>query len=255
MPSGTEAEFSATFYNGEYIPLSWSGWGSRWLESYLNEVSINDLWVASYNYFEEPYKNFNVSQPGSYIWQVNISESMLSKTPKYVFQFKSPASPQVAYDPKSKHLSSPAVVILKDASQPSPTLALTASSTSPTTTITTATATRLVPTPSKTSKPKTAFDPGSIVGITVGCIAIGLSLIALSAYGVLWFVLDRKAATARRQRRMQWPSQPGVCESQGCTVVGSSAPTTLEAKVNRSLRDGDAGTTACAVGSANMHVS
>lgn len=47
--------FETTFRNGDSIPLLWEGWGSSWLDTYLDGENINDLWVTSYDYNIAPF--------------------------------------------------------------------------------------------------------------------------------------------------------------------------------------------------------
>lgn len=54
-------DFKQTFIDGETLPISWEGWSSVWTDTFLDNVTVADLWVTSYNYKQYQYSQLLTS--------------------------------------------------------------------------------------------------------------------------------------------------------------------------------------------------
>lgn len=55
VPDGQLADFKQTFKNQQTLPVAWNGWNSVWTGEYLDNLTIADLWVTSFNYDQYQY--------------------------------------------------------------------------------------------------------------------------------------------------------------------------------------------------------
>jgi hypothetical protein len=62
VPNGAlGGDFKQTFIDGETLPISWEGWSSVWTDTFLDSVTVADLWVTSYNYEQYQYSQLLTS--------------------------------------------------------------------------------------------------------------------------------------------------------------------------------------------------
>jgi hypothetical protein len=62
VPNGAlGGDFKQTFIDGETLPISWEGWSSVWTDTFLDNVTVVDLWVTSYNYEQYQYSQLLTS--------------------------------------------------------------------------------------------------------------------------------------------------------------------------------------------------
>lgn len=194
VPDGDLTDLSQTFTAGTTLPLSWNEYGV------LGNVDIKRqlvyLWVTSFD--NNPYSqllrtNINMSQPGNFVWTIDIPDETLAISAKYVLRFKLPEN---EYNSVSGELSSPGFLVLRSTAATSSISSLRSSST-PTSSATTASSSSSTPTttksaePSQTSaasnEPSNAMSTGAKAGI-----GIGSAVLALGGAAVLWFFFIRK---------------------------------------------------------------
>lgn len=154
----------------------------------------------------------NVSEPGSYIWQINIPESNLNETPKYDFVFLSPSVHPNSKEAAYNTIGSPGVVILKDHLQPTPAISGGTESELPYTEY------------EFEVPPLVGFEPSTAayVGISLCSTAIALCIPALLVYKILGRRRERQLAIERKEK-WKTPVAPNATNN-GEAIEDSEVP-------------------------------
>jgi hypothetical protein len=58
VPNGSLSDFAQTFTAGGALPITWDGWNSGWTNEYLDNATVVDLWVTSYNFAQYQYSQY-----------------------------------------------------------------------------------------------------------------------------------------------------------------------------------------------------
>ncbi|KAG4432644.1 hypothetical protein IFR05_011869 [Cadophora sp. M221] len=113
VPDGTLPDLSQQFTTGNTLPLSWNAWN---LDQYVNATkNLVDLWVTSFDYSLNAFsqriaRNLNLTTAGNFAWTIEVPDTNLAISAKYVLRFKEAAS---SFEIDSGELSSPGFIILR----------------------------------------------------------------------------------------------------------------------------------------------
>jgi len=55
VPNGNVAQFTQGFYEGTTLPIAWEGWNASLRETFIQGVSVADLWITTYNLQQSIY--------------------------------------------------------------------------------------------------------------------------------------------------------------------------------------------------------
>ncbi|OKL59379.1 hypothetical protein UA08_05252 [Talaromyces atroroseus] len=198
VPNGSLSDFAQTFTEGKAMPIAWDGWDSGWTDEFLDNDTVADLWVTSYNYAQYEYSqylvgNVNISVAGSYNWTINVNSTSLSNTAEYVFRFK---PPQSTYNVSSDQISSTGfIVVSKDT-----TTTTTATTSAPTSTTTSASSTTAATATASATATSSASASSSSSGLSSGAkagIGVGVSIGAIAILTALAFLFRRRNLTRK----------------------------------------------------------
>ncbi|KAH7409455.1 hypothetical protein BKA64DRAFT_720727 [Cadophora sp. MPI-SDFR-AT-0126] len=200
VPDGTLSDLSQQFTTGNTLPLSWNAWNS---DQYVDATkNLVDLWATSFDYSLNAFsqrlaKNLNLTTAGNFAWTIQVPDTSLAISAKYVLRFKAAAS---SLEIDSGELSSPGFIILRaiisTTSTPDTRTSSVATSSNPVTSSfsgsTLASPTPLNPTATPVSQ-QTSGSGGLTTGAKIG-IGLGVSL-GILVLCVLAYILFKRKGT------------------------------------------------------------
>lgn len=225
VPDGTSPDFTQQFSNGATLPLAWNNYTTS--DPPIDTTStFVDLWMTSFSsdvdysqridgrtmpmsssqkiarFADDRLENIDLTIPGTFTWTINIPETTLSTTAKYVFRFKISGS---TYDPDSGEVSSPGVLIIAAKQASTTTLSSKATSTASSSTSESASSTVIVdPNQHETPQPSNGLNTGAKAGVGIGITVgvLGLMSIAL----LFWMRRRRTTSSAQSTPSEQYAS-------------------------------------------------
>jgi hypothetical protein len=62
LPNPNDADFNQLFYEGNTLPIAWTGWPASSIDNFLHGANPVDLWITSFDYNQTPYNQLLTSR-------------------------------------------------------------------------------------------------------------------------------------------------------------------------------------------------
>ncbi|PVH88979.1 hypothetical protein DL98DRAFT_508819, partial [Cadophora sp. DSE1049] len=223
VPDGTLPDLSQQFTTGNTLPLSWNAWNS---DQYVDATkNLVDLWATSFDYSLNAFsqrlaKDLNLTTAGNFAWTIEVPDTNLAISAKYVLRFKAAAS---SFELDSGELSSPGFIILRAGTSTTPTSNTRTSSISISSILVSSSLSSssvASPTPSTPTETPTSQQTSGSGGLTRGAkagIGLGVSLGFLVLCGLVYIFFFKRKGT-----KYSAPTETSQSEVAGYKKYGST---------------------------------